>query len=237
MDYKTNFNEYDQNWNLVNSIPITGTASLITVNDANGKKFFVTTSMGILKLNSNFNILNSFLNVYASFYGLTYNSATDHILVTSSRGLYIFDPNLTLIKIYNLATSTPTDIEEFNGKFYVSTANGMIYVLTNEISSNSFQTACTYIRSIAIDNYGYIAVLCSNSIVYVYNTNGGYMNIKWMNSTFLPNDMSFDAYGAFFLTGPNGIYYLHLNETNVNQHTGAMLDNSCIVASMFNFYF
>ena len=235
MDYYSEFKEYDQNWNLIKTISIPQTSSLIAINDQNGKNIYVTSSNGIYRLDSNFNFLNVFPNNWDIFNDLTYNSVTDHILVTSYNvnGLLVLDRNLTLINIFSFASSFTTDIEEYNSKFYVSTYNGMIWILnSNETVIFSFQTICSNIKSISIDNYGYIAVLCNTFIVYVYSLNGTYMNIAWTSSTLLPFDMSFDANGAFFLTGPNGIYYLGLNSVNVTKHTGVSLDTSCIIASM-----
>ena len=238
MDIYSTFNQYDQNLNLIQAGSISsGTRSMIAINDKSGNYFYVTSLNGVYKLDSNLKILNSFLYSNGQFNGLSYNSATDHILVTSSitRGLLIFDQNLTLVQNYNFVnSSTTTDIEAFNDKFYVSTVDGMIWVLINETASNSFQTSCNSITSISIDNYGNIAILCIDSIVYVYNTNGSFMNIVWKSTTLLPYEMSFDANGDFFLTGPNGIYYLGLNGIIETKHTGASLDTSCLIASKFN---
>ena len=233
MDYYSALKEYDQNWNLVKTISISQASSLITLNDRNGKTIYVTTSNGVYRLNSNFNVLNLFLCNWNQFFGLTYNSATDQIIVSSNaNGLLIFDRNLTLIRTYNSIGLFTTDIEKFNDHFYVSTYNGMIWVLNSNVTINhSFQTICNYIKSISIDNYGYIAILCNTFTVYVYSINGAFMNIAWTSTTLLPFDMSFDANGAFFLTGPNGIYYLGLNGVNLTKYTGASLDTSCIVAS------
>ena len=238
MDNYSTFNKYNQNWNLIQTSSIVGTTSIITVIAANEKELYVTSPIGVYRLDSNFNILNSFLYQNGYFFGLTYNSATDHILVTSAitQGVLIFDRNLTLVKNYNFANSSTTDIEEFNRKFYVSTDHGVIWVLINETAAASFLTACNSIKSISIDYYGYIAVLCSTYVVYVYNINGTFMNVTWTSTTLLPYEMSFDANGEFFLTGPNGIYYLGLNGITETKHIGASIDTSCIVASMFEFY-
>ena len=60
------------------------------------------------------------------------------------------------------------------------------------------------------------------------------MNVVW-KSTYSFYDMSFDANGAFFLTGSNGIYYFGLNKINTTKHTGTSLDTSCVVSSKQTF--
>ena len=239
--------EYDENWNYVNKYYLPKLTAyyenvkpkkmISVLLENNTSMFYITSDNGVYQLDTNFNVLNAF--VINGFNGICFNSATQHILVTAPNGVYsetiglihgifIFNRFLTLIKFYRFPDSwndgyrSSGDIEIFNGTVYVSTTNGIIWVLnSDEEFSSSFKTMCKYTRSLLIDPFGYIAVLCFSNEIYLYSSNGAYTNVTWTNLSLTLIDIEFDSNGNLAITSDNGIYLI--NSPKRSSHATTML--------------
>ena len=230
--------QYDQNWNYLNTFFIPSTNGFISV-VVNNLRFFYALSYWnqIYQFDTNFNIINrySYNNRYYG-YSICFNSATNHVLATSRSGILILDQNLTLIRNYDFLSdnSYSMNIIVYNDIVYVSASNGVIWVLVNETATMFFNTLCSLIQSMLIDSFGYIAILCSDSTIYVYSSSGIYMNFTLTNLVLHALSLGFDYTGNLAITGYNGIYIINTSENTTLRtlDTNSTIDNSCINKSI-----
>ena len=225
--------QYDQNWNYIGDIFWNQALTLISVLENNTRIYFISCNNGLYKLDSNFSIINAYVDSQWSYrYNsrLCFNTAINHLIATSSKGLVIFDYFLTLIKYFELQA---TDIEEYNGTVYVSTPTGVVWILINEMITSSFNTTCSSIKSLLIDPFGYIAVLCTSNEIHVYSSNGTFTsNVSMTNLLLNPIDMGFDSKGNLVITDLNGVYIINTPQNTPKVTVNATLDNSCINKSI-----
>ena len=115
---------------------------------------------------------------------------------------------------------------------FVSTNNGpRVYILKNEVVLSYFTTICTTIGTLLVDQFGYVAVFCSDTnTVQMYSTNGTYLGLHWQSmfpSTF---DIEFDNSGNLVVSGSNGVVLLNSISTPISL---ASTDSVCIINSNF----
>ena len=256
-DSKNEIVKYDKNWNYENNYSpsvYSNPRALISLLEANKTRiFYYSTSFGIYKLDENFNIISAYLSIkYNSFTRIRYNAATNHIIAvsTSFNGFFIFDTDLTLIKYCSIqGAASSTDIEVFNNRLYVSTSNGIVWIVYNETLSiyQFINTTCSSIRSLLIDGqFPSITIMCSDSdVIHLYNpffTNRGccsymsFVRINLVNLVPFPVDIGFDSKGNYVITGKNGVYLLNTPQSNT-MAVDATLDNFCINKSKRIFFF
>ena len=220
----------------------------LKINNNDDVIFYLTNTYGIYKYSRNWTQLGVYLNYdnYNNYGKLIYSSKNDHLLVTSGSApkIDVFDSNLNFIKSINTSTidyyynyffyygtvdSSTTDIKEYNNQFFVTTRSSFVFVLENEVVISNFSTLCVSINALEIDSNGLLALLCSNKI-YVYNSNGQYMNISWASLVPYPVDLGFDADGNFLIISTNGVFLLNTEATIIQSNV--TLD-SCTLKSNF----
>jgi hypothetical protein len=197
----SNFVLYNRNWIYLTYItmPIIMPFSIISINN----ELFITGAHGIYKTDKSFNLVETYIRLYA-YYSSIYHNSTSDILYVASQGsnrIDLFYRNLSFISSISL-TNSPCAITENNGKLYVGLNSGTIPVLENNLFVKTITTLCTAtITSIIIDTNELMGVLCfskSNSMLYLYSTNGSYTG-KNMTTASSPRFMSFDLNGHFII--------------------------------------
>jgi hypothetical protein len=199
--------KFDSNWQYVNhtyfELPVFST----TVD----KELYVTGSNAMFKIDSNMNILKNYTNIGAAYGGIYYNRTTDHIIVTadSYSHLDVFDRNLTLVGTIDTTPLCGSSLYFQKGRLYAGTGNGNVFVIEDESMIYSFSTVCVgYIGSVLVDDNDCLAVACMDDrTVYLYHTNGTYMNISQYVGV-QPIQFGYDARGNFILVSFSGIYFL-----------------------------
>ena len=222
--------KFDNNWNFMTYTLISSAKALLVLdfNNTHDTVIYITAINGIYKYSSNLTQLAFYFNSTHDYGKLIYSSTTDHLLVTSGSEIDVFDRYITFIKSISISY-TATGIEEYNNQFFVTTSSSYVYVLVNEVVISSFSTLCGSINGLAIDSNGLLALLCSNKI-YVYNSNGQYMNISWASLVPYPVDLGFDADGNFLIISTNGVFLLNTEATIIQSNVTI---DSCTLKSNF----
>ena len=234
IDQSTFIFEYDSNWNYVKNIPNIYGYAFLALN-FNNITIYLTTRYGIYQIDANWIPLGFYQNNYENYYQkLVYNETSDHLLVTSSSApkIEVFNHNLVFLKSISIPY-VATDIAEFNNMFFIATNSSYVLVLQDDAVISSFGTLCSSITSLAIDSNGLLALLCSNTI-YVYNSNGQYVNIAWASLVPRPVDIDFDADGNFAITAPNGVFLLNTQTATLQPNLTS--DNSCTLNQTINYF-
>jgi hypothetical protein len=164
-------------------------------------ELFITGNDGIYKIDKSLNILESYSRTGALYSGIYYNSTADALYVTSqfSNRIDLFYRNLSFINSINFINQ-PYALTEKNGKLYVGLFGGVLSVLENNLVVKNITTLCTgWISSIVIDANELMGVLCfSDSILYLYSTNGSYTG-KNMTTPTSPRFLNYDLNGHFII--------------------------------------
>jgi hypothetical protein len=199
------FNEY---WEYQN-------ASFVGFNVANAisveKELYITGNNYIQKRDKNLNWVTQFYNININFRGIYYNKTNDLIYVGISniQEIYLFDRNLTKLRTISTPGYATLAIAEFDNKMFVGTEQSRILVIENEIITRNFITNCTSIKSILVDNSGYILILGTPfDYVNVYHTNGTNTG-KGIPTSSSQHFINFDSKGRLIMTSQNeiNIYY------------------------------
>ena len=220
--------EYDTNWNFVKEIP-NSFFNNETLHDFKfiDRMIYATKYGGIYQYTSNWTEFAFYLNAVL-YHKIIYDKKGDKLLATRNTDslIDVFDRNLKFLKSIRIP-NTASDIKEYNNKFFIATFSSKVFVLQNDVVVTSFSTFCVYsIRALAIDLNGLLAIACSNTTIYVYNSIGEYMNISWTSFevSFL-RDMSFDIEGNFVITTSNGVYLINTQTSTIPSIF--QVDNSC----------
>jgi hypothetical protein len=99
---------------------------------------------------------------------------TQLVSTNSFSNIELFSQNLTFVRKINLPYPR-NNIVEYNGSLYVSSLSSYVMIIKDEIFDYSFNTACSNMRKLAIDQYGLIAVNCYDTItnyILLYSTDG-----------------------------------------------------------------
>jgi hypothetical protein len=187
---------YNENWEYQSIKTFTQPAYMKQVDT----DLYISTGTAIIKTDKNLSVLASF-TMSSTNRGIQYDEQTDTILtVISSSHINIFDRNLTLLGNITTYPDTPYNLEYHNGFFFIGTTTNKVLKMQNKTIISSFITKCTgVITSVLVDDFGYIAVSCyTNNMVYLYNTNGSYMN-KSISTPNCPMDIKIDSKGRFII--------------------------------------
>ena len=204
--------KFDQKWNFKSQTYYSRPLAMLSVDFNNTKLLYLTYFNGILCFNSdNMNILISYNYYQCNLNAIYYNNLTDHLIFVSgqSYGIIIFSLELEFVSLYSFTNALTTYVTGYNGLLFVSTTNGIIWVLQNETLSYNFQTLCTSITKLKIDQFGYIGVVCSTNKIYIYSTNGAYTGVAWTSPITSTVDIGFDTSGNLVIAATTGIYLFH----------------------------
>ena len=231
--------KYDKNWNYITGIPFSNSTAMISIKSSYDNENFITANGTIYKLDKDLNILKTFSN-QAIYQILTYNTASDHILVTALAvtQIDIFDRNLTRTGFINF--SSPLNyITECNGLIFVASNSSDVFVLKNETISYTFKTACSSVFS--LEYYSDKLFLVCSQNIYSYLINGTYTGSVWKNPIPNLNYIGFDLNGDLVLTSSKGLYILSVPYAPLIQNSLALYsDSTCMAKSnliMKNLYF
>jgi hypothetical protein len=202
--------KFNQNFSFVSSYYSSNPRFIITVNNSNSNEIYVSSYYGVYKFNIDLTLIGSNYRYSYQFNGLYYNQTGDYILACSNAYYIEFlrRDDLTFIKYISTKPYLPTDIREYNGTLFVGTSQSTVLVIKDEIISSLFKTTCNSIISLAIDAFGNIAVIC-NPFIYLYSTNGTYLNVTWTSPIENITSFGFDSFGNFVVTAYNGIHIFH----------------------------
>jgi hypothetical protein len=192
---------FDEDWNYVSEkTSLFHPNYMITIDNY----FYITGLNSIWKTDQQLNVLLVFDGYnptgQAPWYnGLCYNSTKSLIYVASFtlQVIHVFNLNLTIN--YNITTSQyqPWSINENNNQLYVGTRSGLMLVIVNKYIIKLFN-ACNDPNQLTyfmiFDEYDNMATSCSSGNLYLYHTNGTYLNktiSKVINST--PLFIGFDS--------------------------------------------
>ena len=133
--------------------------------------------------------------------GIYYNSTNDFIYVAafSFKTIDVFNLNIKLS--YNISTLaySPWSITAFNSQLYVGTYTGTILVIEKRMIKYTFNGCNGYsflLSYILFDSCGLMATSCDNNQLYLYDSNGRYLNTSYPT----PNNPSYighDSKGRF----------------------------------------
>ena len=188
---------FDENWNYLLNRTIPGPSHLISSNNM----IYISAFGNIFQTDKNLNIFLNYTCPYGGVnYAGIYHNATDNTVFAVSNFLtliHIFDQNLTIIDSINLSPYNPYSLEENNDKLYVGTSNSDIIMIQNRTiicTFKIFNGIQAPVNSIKIDMNGYMAVVSSLNIAYLYNINGSYTGLCFaVPSTSM--DINFDSKG------------------------------------------
>jgi hypothetical protein len=166
--------------------------------------FYMSGDVNVWKLDENLNVLmvyNAAVNI--TYRGLYFNSTNNFLYVApyNLKIIHVFDSNITLHHSFSVSPFQPFSFGEYNNLMYIGTKNGSIVVILNETIIFKFP-ACNQssimLTSILFDHYGYMATSCNNYQLYLYNSNGTFMNMSFQSPN-EPRYIGYDSKGRFFL--------------------------------------
>ena len=199
--YECKIYVFDEFWNFLSeNSSITNAAQMIQVENY----FYITSDDNVLKTDENLNVLITYtVSEYfdPEYFGLYYNSIKSVVYVAAKNlyEIHVFSLNLELTDTILIAPFSPWSINGYNNQLYVGTMfGGTILVLVNKQITKQFD-ACNgqsgTIRSILFDQFDNMATTCGNNQLYLYNTNGFYLNksIQTVDDNFNPLYIGFDS--------------------------------------------
>ena len=173
--------KFNDNWLFLFSTNITSPNYMISVDE----QLFVTSNEGIIKMDQYLNVLQIYNSL--PYIGICYNETNRTFLVISNilQQIDIFDLNLRNVENISLSSySPPWSLVKYNNKLYVGTINSEILVIENKIVTQKFDICMgitSYINSILVDQYDYMAVVCgAEDVTHLYYTNGSWVGISWV---------------------------------------------------------
>jgi hypothetical protein len=163
---------------------------------------------GVVKTDMNGNILNTFSSGGA-YRGAYFNQTDQTILVAAAAyaRIDVFNQTLSLLYSITLPGNSPVFMEFYNNKLYVVASGGVVLILVNGVITSTIPTpyCSSGYSSIAIDDYGYMALSCNGlKTVHLYHTNGTYMN-RGKSVVYPPWYMNLDLKGRFIISTHSGL--------------------------------
>ena len=195
--------KFDDNWVFLTSQNITLPNYMVSVDE----QLFITTNEGIVKMDQYLNVLQNYHS--PAYVGISYNETNRTILVVSSilRKIDIFDLNLRQLENISLSMySPPWSLEKYNDKLYVGTSMSEVLVIENKKVTHIFNVCMgitSYINSILVDQYEYMALVCGrDDVTHLYYTNGSWVGISWVVYS-TPQYIGYDSKGRFIFSMTN----------------------------------
>jgi hypothetical protein len=238
-DTASYISQFDINGNYINSTLITSPRFIIVLTKNNVKYLYITTQYQLLCVDQNFKLIIS-LNSTKLFGGIYYNTTSGLLLVSTNSfsNIELYSQNLTFVRKIDLPYPS-NNIAEYNGSLYVSSLISYVMIIKNEVYDYSFNTACSNMRTLAIDQYGLIAVNCYDPItnyILLYSADGALL-YKWLSSVPIVNSIGFDIEGNLILASQYGLYQFSSTSPSIipNSISYSMAD-SCIIKGIINPY-
>ena len=191
---------FSSNWNYLSNNYVSHPTSIISIGDF----FYIITDQNggyLCKTNISFNVLNqyNFTSGESGFYYDLYYDLTANLIYVSDNALsliLVFDLNLILQGSITIPQYKLSTISGYNNAIYVGTFNGTVIILVNKTVAYSFDVCNnnTKITSIVFDQFGFMAISCSDHI-YLYYSNGTSANQRM--AVLNPKYIGFDSNGYF----------------------------------------
>ena len=208
----------DEYWEYKSSIQFIDSPNYMK---ANGNQLFISGNDGLYKTDQYLNVTQTYQSYGAYYKGLYYNTTSALLYAGNVYNHYlsVFDQNLTTLRTISTGSYIPYSFSFFDDTVYIGTSpvsspnlGGTILLLRNESIINVYSSICSlssYITSILIDKYGFMAVTCySDNMAHLYHINGTNMNID-MSFSSNPTSLAIDSKGRLVINNGNeiNIYY------------------------------
>ncbi len=197
---------FNEEWNYVSEKASFTTAYIIIIV---GNNFYITGTQNIWKTDEQLNKLITYTNSTCDYTGIYYSSSNNSIYVTSNnlQAIHIFNLYLALTDTISTSPFNPWSINGFNNQLYVGTGDGKVLVIENKKIIKQFN-ACygqsRFLLYISFDEFNNMATACENNQVYLYNTNGTYLN-KNIPTVSWPGYIGFDSKTRLVVVGSSRI--------------------------------
>ena len=197
---------FDANWQYLTYKSFNSPAFMISVNNS----LYITVSNYIYKTDKYLNIISQYNNQAAGYMGLFFNSLINTIYVAgySHYAIDVFDLNLTLVDSISTPNYQPYSIQLYRNYIYTGTiSSGNLLVIENKVIIRTVSVCTgTFISSILIDNFGFMALSCFNEKkVYLhYSATVNYTGMS-LTHTVYPHFINFDSNGRFVVISLNQI--------------------------------
>jgi hypothetical protein len=174
--------------------------------------FYITGQSNVWKTDQELNILlqYNYSTTSPAYRGLFCNLANSLIYVVpySLQEIHIFNLSLTLNDTISIAPYYPWSINGYDNRLYVGTSNGTMLVIVNkqiiqEFNSCNGQSNIVY--SILFDIYYNMASSCSNRQLYLYDSNGRYLN-KRITTLEYPLSIGYDTKSKLVIVSNTQIF-------------------------------
>lgn len=227
--------KYDQDWKYINSsYSLNSPRYILTLNDTCTKRLFLSQVNGLSEIDENLKVIKNvpFTGINE---GLCFNHTSSLLLVASSTSPFINVFNLNLEFIRNIPIPYASNyIVEYDGLLLVSSTTSYVIVLKNENLYYTFNTLCASIRTLAIDQYGIIALNCygkPNNTIYLYTINGSFTGQSWQAPVLQATQINFDNYGNLVVSAYNTIYVFSSSPVVTNETSAIRYNNFCVLDS------
>ena len=191
-------------WKFISFKDFNSPINMITI----GNSLYMTGDLNVWKVDKDLNILINYEsnNLYAKYYGISYNPLNRLIYVAASNllDIQVFDLDLALIRSLNTSPHIPHSITVSSNQLYVGTGGGIIIVYgiykknEDEKIINKFN-GCDgnfdKVTSITFDQNGYMATCCLRKL-YLFSPNGSYTG-KSITTLDYPQCICFDSKDRF----------------------------------------
>ena len=189
--------KFNDNWEYVGNMNVSSPNYMISVNN---EHLFITSDEGIIKMNVDLDLIQTYNSL--AYIGICYNETNNTFMVVSNllKQIDIFNLNLTIVDTISLSKYSPWSIEKNNNKLYVGTITSEILVIENKVILQKLEICMgvtSFINSILIDQYDYMAVVCgAEDVLHLYYTNGSWVGISWVVYS-TPEYIGYDSNGRF----------------------------------------
>ncbi len=167
---------FDEDWNYVSNKSFNKVNYMISIENF----FWISGDENIWKTDEELNVLIQYnsTGLTPGYTGLYFNS-TNNLIYVAAYSLSLikeFNLNVTVNDIISTTPNYPLSISGYNNQLYVSTESGMILVIVGKQIITNFNGCNGQINSMLFDGFDNMATVCDNFQLYLYNTNGDYLN-------------------------------------------------------------
>ena len=202
--------KFDRDLNISNASPL-NSISMIVLDNGNKKEIYMSHENGILKINSTLDQTGLVSNnaLFTGIRGIWYNSTADqiHLFNQDNNKVYLFNRDLNYTGYYNI-TYLSTYVTEQSGIIYAAKPYGGIMMIKDKTVINEFPTPGSVIR-LLFDNYGILAILCPNNVIYLYYSNGTDTGLSWTSPIDGSTNFGFDPFGNFIISNASGMHFFN----------------------------